>query len=144
MFRPKNFRSNTFSDEIVFGRKIFRTKIDLNSPNVSASRNKAASFLYTFVLTILSPMTSLLFISMFTQAQVLEKLQGSSEILSLGLGVACGSMVWWCILAYTAGSLNKKSKLQKFLQYINKGAGLLLLIYALLSISRMIIAFGAG
>lgn len=67
------------------------------------------SFINVIILSFLSPITTILFISMFNSYNVFNEPLSSADLGSLALGVGIGATTWWVILS---GIISKIYQLQ--------------------------------
>lgn len=82
----------------------------------------------TFLLTLTNPMTILAFVAIFAGAGLAASGSAAGAAL-LVVGVFLGSAAWWTAL--TAGvSLARGRMTPRILQWINRGAGVLILAFA--------------
>ncbi len=91
----------------------------------------------TFLLTLTNPMTILAFVGIFAGAGLAAE-GGALGAVLLVLGVFLGSALWWITLA-TAVSLARRRVTPHVLTWVNRGAGLLIVafaVYALFSSVR--------
>lgn len=121
---------------IFIGRKVFITQVSKNEGSVKKKRQYMGSFFYTLFLTLASPMTTLLFIAMFTAAGVFRNALTSMGILDLVVGVFLGSMLWWTVLATSIRFLRRYMNLTTFL-VINKVSGLAIIGYGFFTLSKI-------
>jgi len=70
--------------------------IDINNP--PQKRAAILSFLSTLILTLASPKTIILFLSLFSTYGVFDVRLSNADIFHLVMGVMMGAMSWWIIL----------------------------------------------
>jgi threonine/homoserine/homoserine lactone efflux protein len=94
------------------------------------------SFLTTFTLTLLNPLTIVAFIAIFAILQVSITQNSVHELTFLVGGVFLGSVLWWIILS---GSVSLyRHRFQKFLQSgINFVSGTIILFFGLLALMSL-------
>ncbi|MBA3012077.1 MAG: LysE family translocator [Proteobacteria bacterium] len=96
-----------------------------------------SSYLSTFFLTLTNPMTIMAFMAIFAGLGLSTMTKGYAGALSLVTGVFLGSCLWWMILTWGVGQL--KPKLDKrFQATINRGAGMVLLVFGFWALIRLI------
>jgi threonine/homoserine/homoserine lactone efflux protein len=116
---------------IVLGVKTFQAR---PAQGAAASTTHAVgAWASTFALTITNPMTILSFAAMFSAIVLAKDLSRSGSALILPLGVFLGSAAWWLLLSAGVDRLRNRIS-DKQLQWINRGAGGLLLAFALASV----------
>lgn len=123
---------------LFLGFSILRSKVQpqKNTENVPA-RNLWMSFSKTLLLTFASPMTTLLFIGMFTAYGVFETPVGTGALSRLVLGVFLGALAWWTFLSFTIKYIQQKLS-QNFFKYINLVSGILIMVYGGLTLVKFI------
>lgn len=120
---------------IFLGITVFRSP-PVNSNNTTGlSRNLFKSFYRTLLLTFASPMTTLLFIGMFTAYGVFENPLPKDGLFSLVLGVFFGALSWWVFLASCVGFIKKRFNTH-FFKYINYVSGSLITGYGAFTIYK--------
>lgn len=96
---------------LLIAYKINQTKL----ADIAAAGEKKSllsTFLSTMVMTFMSPMTTILFISMLSGYGVFEMNLMNGDIVSLALGAGSGAMVWWAIVSYAvAQAYSRKQEL---------------------------------
>ncbi len=121
---------------VFLGTKIFRTPINEKEKSQTMSKSSRA-FNYVFFLTFMSPMTTILFITMFTNEGILMQKMGVPEIASTTVGVMLGAATWWLILASTVKVVYKRFKSLGVFNWVNKIAGCAIAIYGLMNIAKI-------
>lgn len=123
---------------VFLGVTVFRSPppTDKNDPD-ALPRNLFRSFYRTLLLTFASPMTTLLFIGMFTTYGVFQTSLNSSSLLSLVFGVFFGALTWWIILAFFVGFIQKHFNTGLF-KYINYISGAIITGYGLFTLYNFI------
>jgi threonine/homoserine/homoserine lactone efflux protein len=121
---------------IFIGRKVFVTEISEAQEHIKKKRHYVGAFFYTLFLTLASPMTTLLFIAMFTTAGVFKNTLGGANIIALVTGVFAGSMVWWTILSGAVMVIRKKLNFKVFL-FINKVSGLAIIAFGIFTLTKI-------
>ena len=122
---------------IYLGYNILKSKIKTSDTDQEQKHNLWKSFSKTLLLTFASPMTTLLFIGMFTAYGVFETPIVEHNLSHLVTGVFFGAMAWWTFLAFTVKFIQKRLN-QKIFQYINLISGGLILIYGALTLAKYI------
>lgn len=126
---------------IFLGITVFRSAPPQQDNPDILHRNLFKSFYRTLLLTFASPMTTLLFIGMFTAYGVFETPLSSEGLFSLVMGVFFGALSWWTILAFFVGFIQQHFNTH-FFKYINYVSGFLITGYGLFTIYKFIrIAF---
>lgn len=109
------------------------------SPSVSTV-SLFRSFGSSFLLTLSSPMTILLFTAIFAGSGIVSKSFEYKLAFSLVSGVLIGSTVWWILLSGTVTSIRSKFS-RKTIKYINRVSGVLLLGFACYAITKTFVAY---
>lgn len=71
----------------------------LNTSLETEKKDLLASFINVIILSFLSPVTTILFISMFNSYNVFDQPLSSENLRDLALGVGAGATTWWLILS---------------------------------------------
>ncbi|SFS59591.1 LysE family translocator [Paenibacillus sp. BC26] len=87
------------------GYQSFRSSAADASAEPRMSRNAAAAYITTFLLTITNPMTILSFLGIFAGLNIMQS--STAESVSLVLGVFIGSMIWWLFLSVIIGAIRQ-------------------------------------
>ncbi|MCE5294601.1 MAG: LysE family translocator [Chlamydiales bacterium] len=98
------------------GFTLFRANTATSKTQTNASA--ANTFYTTFFLTLTNPMTILSFLAMYAGFANDFESNGYLSTLILSLGVFTGSMLWWCLLSFTA-SFYRHSFTTKWLNRIS-------------------------
>lgn len=122
-------------------------RIILSQPAQQAAKDAGRGFLGAYVstllLTLTNPLTILSFVAIFAGLGVgTTNGDDLSAVFVVG-GVFCGSGIWWLILSCSVSLLRKRLSV-RWLAWINRGAGLVILIFglvALLSLLTLLTAF---
>lgn len=122
---------------VYLGAKIFRTPINESQKSQTMSKSSRA-FSYVFFLTFMSPMTTILFITMFTNEGLLMQKIGPQEVALTTLGVVMGSATWWLILSSSVRAIHGRFKSLKVFNWVNKIAGICIAIYGLMNIGKIL------
>lgn len=109
------------------GIKIFRSSPSMQTQPVT-HKTLAKDFLTTFVLTLTNPMTILSFVVIFAGFGISK--DNFSQGITFILGVFIGSTLWWLLLSEGITFFRKKVT-PRALQWINRGAGVMLLGFSL-------------
>ncbi len=107
---------------VYLGVKIFRSPIPSTKDKTQQKRSLFASFTSTLFLTFASPMTTLLFVGMFTTYGVFDTPLLNSQVVQLVLGVITGAMTWWLILTSFVHFVHTRSNMAIF-KYVNRISG---------------------
>ncbi len=94
----------------------------------------AGAYLSTFALTLTNPMTIFSFLAAFASA---DGLASRENVLLLVCGVFSGSALWWLTLS-TAVSLLHGRFTARSMRWVNRLAGLALVIYAAVALVGLI------
>jgi len=121
---------------IYLGTKIFRAPV-VDTQKSQPMKRSSRAFNYVFFLTFMSPMTTILFITMFTNEGILMQRIGSQEVALTAAGVVSGATTWWLILAFTVKMIYTKFKSLKIFNWVNKIAGAGIAIYGLINIAKI-------
>jgi threonine/homoserine/homoserine lactone efflux protein len=120
------------------GVKIILSHIKYNkSDKKDLESSLLSSFLHTLVLTFISPMTALLFVSLFKATGVLGRIEAAHDTAAVITGVMVGTMAWWIIFATLVSTVQKKYDLKIF-KYINLISGSVIIIFSLIAIGKSI------
>ena len=122
---------------IYLGYNIVKSKVKTNNTNQEQNHNLWKSFSKTLLLTFASPMTTLLFIGMFTAYGVFDNPIAEHDLSYLVAGVFFGAMTWWTLLAFMVKLVQKRLN-QNIFQYINLISGVLILIYGCITLIKFI------
>jgi threonine/homoserine/homoserine lactone efflux protein len=96
-----------------------------------------AAFSSTFLLTLTNPMTILSFAAIFAGLGV-GAAQGSyAASAMLVAGVFSGSLLWWLLLSGSVSLLKDRVTPQKMV-WVNRGSGLIILFFGLVSLSGLL------
>ncbi len=121
---------------IYLGAKIFRSPIPSTKEKAPQKRSLFASFSSTLLLTFASPMTTFLFIGMFTTYGVFDTPLMNSQITQLVLGVIVGAMTWWVILTSFVNFVHTRSNMAVF-KYVNRISGAGIFSYGLYTFAKL-------
>lgn len=105
----------------------------------SAAESKAyrlgGAFFSTFLLTVLNPMTILMFLGVVTGTRATLPMDSPTAIFVLVGGVWTGSALWWLFLSIAAGALRERIQVRGFV-WFNRISGVVLLVFAIHSIMK--------
>lgn len=90
-----------------------------------------SAYASTFVLTLTNPMTILAFAAIFAGLGLAETTQNYASAGLLVAGVFTGSALWWLFLSSGATLFRHKFDARR-LTWINKGAGVIIVVFGLL------------
>jgi threonine/homoserine/homoserine lactone efflux protein len=121
---------------VFIGRKVFVTEIAESQDIIKKKRHYVNAFFYTLFLTLASPMTTLLFIAMFTTAGVFKNTLCNADIVALVIGVFAGAMLWWTILSGAVMVIRKRLNFKVFL-IINKVSGLAIMAFGIFTLTKI-------
>ncbi len=93
------------------------------------------AYLSAFFLTLTNPTTIMAFMAIFAGLGLGATANGSA--LSLVIGVFLGSCLWWMMLTFGVGQLKQKLN-AGFLEWVNRSAGLVLLVFGVWALIRLI------
>ncbi|MDR2065191.1 MAG: LysE family transporter [Prevotellaceae bacterium] len=120
----------------VIGIKIHFTNPikQLKKPKVSKFK-LFEDFISTFILTLTNPMTIFFLIGLFAlvKLDLTTRVNTSSSITIVLLGVFSGACAWWALLISIVNKFRKKFRLRK-LWMINKIAGIIIFILGIISV----------
>lgn len=125
---------------LFLGISILRSRLKHQEGEDVQGQNLWRSFYKTLLLTFASPMTTLLFIGMFTAYGVFETPLKEMRLPHLVLGVFLGAMAWWTFLAFTVKFTQKKLG-QHFFKYVNAISGSLILGYGVITLVKFLTTF---
>ncbi len=125
---------------VFLGTSILKSRLNPQKDEDVQGKNLWKSFYKTLLLTFASPMTTLLFIGMFTAYGVFETPLKEMRLPHLVLGVFLGAMAWWTFLAFTVKFVQKKLG-HRFFKYVNAISGSLILGYGILTLIKFLITF---
>lgn len=95
-------------------------------------------FLSALAIAITNPVSIVTYLFAFSWLDVSGNIR-MSEAALLVLGVFIGGYLWWIFLTILANSLKKKSAVVN-MRYLNRGFGVVLLIFAVVILVRSLIA----
>lgn len=95
--------------------------------DVKISKRIGRTFTSTFFLTLSNPVTLFSFLGIMSALNV--EATNKMEVVTLILGVLIGSSLWWIFLVSLV-SLSAKRLSERFLVYINKVSGVILIVFA--------------
>lgn len=110
--------------------RIFKTPLPTAEKKANHNRSLWSSFSSTLILTLASPMTTLLFIGWFAAYGVFSQPLTSSDITGLVIGVGLGAMTWWVILTGGVNFVQRWFNAVVF-KYINYVAGTAIAVFGL-------------
>lgn len=95
---------------VYVAHQIASTKIALDHAEDPTPGNLWRACWMTMFMTFLSPMTTLLFLAMFSKFGVLNDQLTSMRIYELSVGVCLGAMLWWTILSFIVSKISASGK----------------------------------
>jgi threonine/homoserine/homoserine lactone efflux protein len=108
-----------------------KESIDIRSNTTTHTKGLWASFLSTAAITISSPATVLLFVSVFSimgiDAKAEDKSLSAASLIVLGFFL--GSMVWWVFVSYITSFFRSKLNKTAF-SWVNKISGIIMCSFA--------------
>jgi threonine/homoserine/homoserine lactone efflux protein len=125
---------------LFLGVTVFRSSPPSKEGADISHRSLFRSFYRTLLLTFASPMTTLLFIGMFTAYGVFEEPLKASGLMSLVIGVFSGALTWWIILAFSTHFIQSRFDMNAF-KYINRISGFLITGYGLFALYKFVDTF---
>jgi len=117
---------------IILGIKTFTAK-PASQPVSSQSSGLVRNYFSTFLLTLTNPITILSFAAIFAGLGLGQAEGDLSGAIQLVAGVFLGSAAWWLTLSLLVG-LFKERVNHVTLQWINRGAGLIIIIFGIISL----------
>ena len=90
---------------IYIAYKISLSKVSLETEIAPTRNTLLKSCWTTMIMTFLSPMTTFLFLAMFSKFGVLNDQLTSLPILLLSVGVFLGALFWWVILSFVVNRI---------------------------------------
>ena len=96
----------------------------------------AGAYLSTFFLTITNPLTILSFAAIFAGLGLGATGADAGAALGLVLGVFLGSALWWLLLSGVVSLLRARFDLRA-MRWVNRGSGLLILSFGVLSLTSI-------
>ncbi len=110
------------------------TDAAINKSNDFDQRGSLSNYLSTFFLTISNPLTILSFTAIFAGLGAASvQTQDYFAAGLMVLGIFSGSVFWWFLLTYLA-SLFKNRITQSTMKWINRIAGLVIIIFGILAL----------
>jgi threonine/homoserine/homoserine lactone efflux protein len=120
----------------ILGVSLIRSKKGVKAPDEKMSSHSA--YFSTVILTLSNPTVVFSFLAAFAMIK-LNTHQGDHVrpiyALFATVGVFCGSMLWWTFLSWLSAKFRAALN-ERAIHRINVGAGILLLIFALVILSR--------
>jgi len=107
---------------------------DVNFENEFKKENLISTYLTTFFLTATNPMTIIFFTLLFSSISIPKQDYFLSSVLVFG--VFTGSIIWGAFLTVFTGLFREKGL--KYIKYVNKISGIVLIIFSVLIISSTI------
>lgn len=120
---------------LYIGQQIFRSEISKPGTNVKTKSPYMTAFTSTLLLTFASPMTTILFVGMFSTVGIFDTMEGPENAWPLAIGVVIGAFAWWVMLTGIVAFLRKKLNFKIF-TIINKLSGAAIFVFGLFTIAR--------
>jgi threonine/homoserine/homoserine lactone efflux protein len=120
---------------LYIGQQIFRSEITKAGGPLKEKDPYAKAFTSTLLLTFASPMTTILFVGMFSTVGVFDAMNGPENAWPLSIGVVIGAFAWWIMVTGVVAFLRKKLNFKIF-TIINKLSGAAIFIFGLFTIGR--------
>jgi threonine/homoserine/homoserine lactone efflux protein len=114
-------------------RFIISPSVQKEANDFSKPSNKIGVFISTFILTLSNPMTIFTFMAIFVGAGFTYSGSSMAGDICLVIGVFCGSVLWWFLLSTLVSWFGKYLKNQ-WLVWINRAAGVGLVVFGLFTI----------
>jgi len=111
-----------------------QSKINVDDDSLSLF----GDYLTTFFLTLINPMTILLFIALFTSLNL--GAEGYKNVVFFVSGVFMGTTLWWLCLAFFIGLFREKIT-PEWLCKINKISGVIIAGFGFYSLASVILGF---
>lgn len=89
------------------------------------------SYFSTLLLTLSNPMTILAFTAAFASLGITNPSGNYLTSLALVMGLFIGSGIWWILLSSFVGLLRKRLNSNKFLNWVNKVSGIIIIVFAI-------------
>jgi threonine/homoserine/homoserine lactone efflux protein len=121
---------------IYLGVKTFLSKGKISKEHNVSHTTLLKDFVSTFFLTMTNPMTILSFAAVFAGAGLSKGNSNLSTFLMV-LGIFFGSALWWLALSEFVTLFRKKIE-EKMMIWINRGAGLIIMIFGLIALISII------
>lgn len=125
---------------IYIGIKTYQSKIETGNQNVISKKNLFYDFFSALTLTLTNPMTIVSFLVVFSHFNIKKIHNNLSESLFLIFGVFLGSFLWWLFLSIIGNELRHRIQ-EKFLTRINKVAGIIIVVTAILLVFKVILHY---
>jgi len=110
------------------GFKILLATPEKNT-SIEAPKSLLRSYASTLFLTATNPITIISFTAIFAGFGISNSNPSYSEACLLVMGVIVGSLSWWLLLSSTVALVIRHKISDKTLQWINCGAGIVLMIF---------------
>ena len=121
-------------------RTIFSVPPQTETHAQPSSSGLSGAYISTLFLTLSNPMTIFAFLGVFAGAGFQPSAAGPFSAFTLVAGVFCGSVLWWGLLSSAVYLLGRRLK-QAWLLWINRLAGIGLLVFGLLVILKDVLHF---
>jgi len=122
---------------MILGIRTFRSKPAEKAATVDSKRGLLSAYTSTLFLTATNPLTIFSFIAIFAGVGAGSATGEAASPLLVVLGVFLGSCAWWLFLVTITGILRSRLNAQ-WRQWINRGSGLIIMIFAIVILIGMI------
>jgi threonine/homoserine/homoserine lactone efflux protein len=121
---------------------ILGTVIFLSKPGSQTKQSKPSSLLQsyvsTFFIVLSNPALVFMFFALLTAADIDTSTITASNLISIGLGIFCGSSLWWVVIGIISSKYHIKFD-NNTLHKLNMIAGLLIVGFGLFGIISAVI-----
>lgn len=118
---------------ILLGAKIFRTNPIKQIRKHRRQKNKLIEdYFSVLLLTLSNPLAVFLFVAAFAGIGIVSSEDSVFQSWLIVIGVFGGAMVWWFLLTFFVNLFRKKFRLKQ-LWWINKIAGLIIIVFGIAS-----------
>jgi threonine/homoserine/homoserine lactone efflux protein len=120
---------------IYFGLRAMWVHLEKRQKKVMRMRDMVGIELWTFVFTMLSPLTAITFLAFFKSFGILLLANDIWSLIPLILGFACGSLLWWMFLIGAVVFFNKLFK-PIYLIWMSWASGFVILLFGIYEIGK--------
>lgn len=125
---------------IYIGIKTYQSNINVNQKDIISKKNLFVDFVSAILLTLTNPMTIVSFLVVFSHFNIQKVHNNIGQSLFIIFGVFLGSFLWWLFLSIIGNELRHRIQ-EKFLTRINKVAGIIIVVTAILLIFKVILHY---